>query len=364
MKIIFTLISCCFILSLQGCSSVGYYFDAVNGHLSILADQEAIKDIVQDETTSAALKSKLILATQARDFASSEMLLPDNDSYRYYSDIKRSYVVWNVIATEQFSIEARQWCFLVVGCVSYRGYFNKQDAQAYADELAQQGYDVNVSGAQAYSTLGWMDDPLLNTMIYQSEARLVGIIIHELAHQQVYINNDSSFNEAFATSVEIEGIKRWYKQKPSSDSDQKSNSFEAYIQTKKREVEFKTLLKTTQLKLEQLYSESSFKIAKNQTELKQQIFSDLQQDYVTLKKSWQNYSGYDKWMNQGLNNAHLALLATYYDKVPVFQAILNSVNNDLMQFYRTVSDIGDLPEPQREKRLSDYLHVKTQVVSD
>lgn len=336
---------------IASCSSVGYYFEAVNGHLSILAEQQAIKDILQEQDTTAELKSKLRLATQAREFASSEMKLPDNDSYRYYSDIKRPYVVWNVIATKPFSIEAKQWCFLVVGCVSYRGYFNKVDALNYAKSLQEKGYDVSVAGAQAYSTLGWLDDPLLSTMIQHNEARLVGLIIHELAHQQVYIDDDSSFNEAFASSVELEGVKRWFGRDAVALN---SKSYQDYLVTRKRTLEFKQLLKVTQQNLDNLYNTESFKNAENKKTLKAAVFSELQKQYRVLKKSWQGYKAYDVWMKRDLNNAHLALVATYFDKVPAFQAIMRSVDNNIERYYDTVEEIGDLPEVERNNRLSTY----------
>ena len=354
MKLLHPLLFSFLLLTLPACSSVGYYFDAVNGHLSILADQEPIKDILQNPDTSEELKSKLLLATKARNFASKEMLLPDNDSYRYYVDIKRPYVVWNVIATEKYSIKAQQWCFMVIGCVSYRGYFNLEDAKAFAKTLAAQGYDVNVAGAQAYSTLGWFDDPLLNTMIQHSEARIVGLIIHELAHQKIYINNDSSFNEAFATSVELEGIKRWFTRSINSSTNKQKQLYKEYLTSRKREVEFKHLLKSTQLKLEQLFDSSEFKNSKHQENLKKQIFTQLQVDYQKLKATWHNYSGYDNWMNQKLNNAHLALIATYHDKVPAFQAVLSSVDNNIERFYQRIKSISMMTEEKRNNRLAEY----------
>ncbi len=343
------------LVTVSGCSSLGYYFDAVNGHLSVLAEQQAIKDILQESDVTAELKAKLTLATQARDFASAEMKLPDNDSYRYYSDIKRPYVVWNVIATKPFSIKAKQWCFLVVGCVSYRGYFNKDDADNYAKSLKVAGYDVNVAGAKAYSTLGWLDDPLLNTMIQYNEARLVGLIIHELAHQQIYIDNDSSFNEAFASSVELEGVKRWFNRQTATSVIQSNfKSYQDYLVLQKRELEFKQLLKSTQQQLQDLFNSDTFKTSNKQKLLKAAVYNELQQNYRALKKSWQGYAGYDAWMKRDLNNAHLALVATYYDKVPAFQAILRSVNNNIENYYQTVEEIGGLSEPERNRRLNEY----------
>ncbi len=354
MKLLYPLLFSVIFLVLPGCSSIGYYFDAVNGHLNILAEQESIKDILQNPDTPEELKLKLILASDARDFASKVMLLPDNDSYRYYADIKRPYVVWNVIATEKYSIKAHQWCFMVIGCVSYRGYFNLEDAKSFAKTLAVQGYDVNVTGAQAYSTLGWFDDPLLNTMIQHSEARIVGLIIHELAHQKIYINNDSSFNEAFATSVELEGIKRWFTQTKKSTINKQKILYKAYLTSRKREVDFKQLLKSTQLKLEHLFASIEFKNSEHRENLKKQIFIQLQNDYQKLKHSWDNYSGYDSWMSKDLNNAHLALVATYYDKVPAFQAVLKSSNYNIKEFYQTVKVISEMSEVNRNNRLAEY----------
>ncbi len=360
MKIVFTLLLSLFVLCLSACSSIGYYYDAVNGHLTVLSEQESIREILQQPDLASSLRVKLELATQAREFASAELFLPDNDSYRYYSDIKRPYVVWNVIATQHYSITARQWCFLIVGCVSYRGYFNKADAQAYADTLVTQGYDVNVSGAQAYSTLGWLDDPLLSTMIKHNEARLVGLIFHELAHQQVYIDDDSSFNEAFATSVEIEGVRRWFKRQTTSDVVQTEKLYQQYLIARQHEIEFKQMLKSTQLKLETLFKSTVFKNSSNREVLKQQVFAQLQIDYRILKKSWQDYAGYDAWMKRDLNNAHLALVATYHDKVPAFLAVLKSVDSDIKKYYELVAIIGELPEKKRNQRLSSYQNLATE----
>ncbi len=360
MKLILPLILSIVFLSLAACSSIGYYYDAVNGHLTVLSEQESIREILQQPDLGSSLREKLVLATQAREFASTELLLPDNDSYRYYSDIKRPYVVWNVIATEQYSITARQWCFLIVGCVSYRGYFNKPDAKAYADTLVAQGYDVNISGAQAYSTLGWFDDPLLSTMIQHNEARLVGLIFHELAHQQVYIDDDSAFNEAFATSVEVEGVRRWFTRQTASESEQSKKAFKQYLIARQRTVEFKHMLKSTQLKLESLFKSKSFINSTNRVFLKQQVFNELQTDYQKLKKSWQGYVGYDQWMKRDLNNAHLALVATYYDKVPAFLAVLKSVDNDIKKYYELVATIGKLTVAKRNQRLSSYQNVATE----
>ena len=230
-----------------------------------------------------------------------------------------------------------------MGCLSYRGYFSKSDATSYANELKAEGYDVYVAGANAYSTLGWFDDPLLNTMMYKSEARRAGIIFHELAHQVVYIDDDSAFNEAFATTVEQEGIRRWMSIKG------RNKEYEAYLLNKQRGLEFTRLLKDSREKLKQLYSIKISDIAKR--EKKKKLFSLMQKKYEALKKSWGGKTDYDLWMAQELNNAHLSLIATYHDLVPTFQSMLKNESNNLKRFYAVVEKYGALDKKDRQNEL-------------
>lgn len=337
-------LSCLLLLPfVSACSTLGYYIDAINGHFELMSKQQPIDDLLEQESLDKELREKLTLAKSAREFASQYLSLPDNDSYRDYADIKRPYVVWNVIAAPAYSIQPKQWCFLFAGCINYRGYFNKKDAQDYAAELRQQGYDVYVAGARAYSTLGWFDDPLLNTMLYQSESRLVGIIFHELAHQRLYIDDDSSFNEAFASAVEQEGVKRWLSFR--------KEKYLAHIKSKNRDREFKQLLINTRSWLKNIYEGKHSEDRKAQ--LKQAAFDNLKAEYIELKRAWGGYGGYDKWMAQDLNNAHLALVATYHELVPAFQTLLKNNNNDLNAFYVAAEKLGRLPKKARTEALKN-----------
>ena len=334
-------------ITVSGCSSFGYYLDLIDGHNELLEQQKPIKTILADQQTTPKLRKLLETSQEIRDFASNNLHLPENDSYRKYADLKRPYAVWNVVAAAEFSTDAKKWCFLVVGCLSYRGYFTREAAEAYARELKKEGFDVYVAGANAYSTLGWFDDPLLNTMMYKSEARRAGIIFHELAHQVVYIDDDSAFNEAFATAVEDEGIRRWFKAKD------KQALYETYLINKKRDAELNALLKQTRDELKTVYAS---KLEANEMRAaKKQVFVNMQQHYQRLKKSWQGYSAYDKWMQQDLNNAHLLLISTYHDKVPMFQAMLKSENYDLKKFYRAVENLGKLEVAERNKKLNSII---------
>ena len=330
-------------LTVSACSSFGYYMDLMAGHSELMEQQKPIKEILADKEIKPKLRELLETSQNIRNFATKSLHLPENDSYRLYADLKRRYAVWNVVATKEFSTEPKKWCFLFVGCLNYRGYFSKDDATAYANELKKEGYDVFLAGAKAYSTLGWFDDPLLNTMMYKSEARRAGIIFHELAHQVVYIENDSAFNEAFATTVEEEGIRRWMLKSG------KEKEHQAHLRNKKRDTEINNLLQATREELKELYKikESD----KEKRENKKHAFLKMQNKYQQLKESWNGYNAYDHWMKQGLNNAHLLLISTYHELVPTFQAVLKKENNNLKSFYRAVEKLGENNKEERKNRL-------------
>lgn len=333
-----------------GCGTVSYYSHLINGHHALMEAEEDIEAVLADNKYNEAVRARLRRALEIRKFASAQLGLPDNDSYKTFVKLDRQYPVWNVIAAEKFSVRARQWCFLFAGCISYRGYFNEQDAGSKARELKAEGYDVYVSPAAAYSTLGWFDDPLLSSMLYKEDTRLAGIIFHELAHQKVYIDDDSSFNEAFATAVELEGVRRWL----GSQGDKQG--VERYRQYKQRQREFNDLLQATRDRLKALYKSNKSESVK--LEQKSAIIAGMKKEYRKLKKRWGGYDGYDKWMLRDINNAHLALVATYHELVPAFETLLRQQNNDLTKFYVEVEKTARLTGSERAKlfnRLSQRL---------
>ncbi len=346
----------CCAVTVAGCSTAGYYGQLAQGHLALMSSREPIAKALQRDDLQPELRAQLTLAQRARDFASRQLRLPDNDSYRTYTDLGRPYAVWNVVATPALSLEPKTWCFLVVGCLSYRGYFERSDAEAFASQLADEGYDVSVSGARAYSTLGWFEDPLLNTMLGRGEATLVGLIVHELAHQQLYIDDDSTFNESFATAVEREGVRRWFEQ--SGDA----NAHEQYLASKRRKEEFQALLAWGRAQLGVVYTSALSDTEKLQR--KSDVFMQLRQRYAELKQGWDGYSGYDTWMAQELNNAHLALAATYHELVPAFTALLEASGYDMAAFYRAAADIAALPMTQRRDAMARYTIVAEPALSE
>jgi len=334
---------------MQGCSSLAYYWEKIQGHTEILSKQEPVQEVIDNPKTPDKVRQKLISTQKARVFASEVLQLPDNDSYKNYVDLKQDYVVWTVVATPPYSIKAKQWCFFIVGCLSYKGYFSEQDAEASAKELKAENMDVYVSGTKAYSTLGWFDDPLLSTMLYNSEAYRVGIIFHELAHQKMYVEDDTSFNEGFASTVELEGIQAWFSR------DTKKEEYKRYIIFRERDDAFKKLLQATREELKQAYSLNLDSKAMHENKIK--IFNELQLAYKKLKEQWRGYSGYDKWMSQDLNNAHLALIATYNDHIPAFRKLFKNVNNDYELFYQQVEKISELDKDKRSEELNKLMKI-------
>jgi len=324
---------------------LGYYGQSIGGQWEVWDKSKPIDEILASSDTADPLREKLQMVLDIRDFASSELALPDNDSYRSYADLQRPFVVWNVFATKPFELNLKRWCFPFAGCVGYRGYFAQTDAQAFADQLAAaEGLDVYIGGVAAYSTLGWFDDPLLNTVLQRSPARIAGLIFHELAHQQLYVEGDTAFNEGFATTVQLEGVRRWLEKQGSQQQRQD------YAQFQQRQDEFVVLVTDVRDQLQALYAETL-----DETEMqarKTAIQVELRQQYQQLKKQWGGYAGYDTWFAQDLNNAQLAAVTTYRDHVPVFQRLLAGKQGDMAAFYRACVVLGEMSAVERKLALA------------
>ena len=327
---------------LAGCSNFGYYMQSIDGQFKVMRARQPIADVIADASTPPALKARLERAIAIRDFASRELKLPDNPSYRSYVDLKRPYMVWNIFAAGEFSIEPKKWCFLFVGCVGYRGYFAQDNAEAYARELRAEGLDVFVGGVPAFSTLGWFDDPVLNTFIGYPEHGLARLIFHELAHQIVYVRGDSEFNESFAVAVEIEGVRRWIAR--NGDEDMRAG----FLRAQQQREQFGGLMLKYRSELGALYRT---RIAPDaMRERKAAVFVALKQDYERLKTEWGGFKGYDRFFD-GINNAHLASVAIYNALVPQFQQMLAKHNGDLGAFYAEVKELAALNKDERAARL-------------
>lgn len=349
------LLLCC-AAALSGCSTASYYWQSIHGHLAVMQAAQPVDTLLADEATPPSLKDRLRLAQRIREFASDELALPDNASYRRYADLKRPAVVWNVVAAPPYSLQLKTWCFAVVGCVGYRGYYSEADAKALAEQVKAEGFEVNVYGVPAYSTLGYMNwaggDPLLSTFIAYPEGELARMIFHELAHQVLYVKDDTVFNESFATAVERIGGRLWLEKNGSAAAKKE------YAELDSRRREFRALTLRTRSRLAEVYKQNSTLAGKESTQdatkviadQKHQVMQQLRAEYGELKVSWGGFAGYDRFIAQA-NNASLGIQAAYDDLVPQFEAVFEKRGGNWQSFYQSIREIAPLPKDERRAAL-------------
>jgi len=340
------------ILALSGCQTIRFYSQAVAGQYEILAHQTSIDELIMEPGTDPKLKAQLELVLKIRQFAAQELKLRPGGSYFKYADLHRPFVVWNVNVAPPLSLEPKMWWFPIVGKASYRGYFSQAAARRYAAMWEKQGWDACVGDVPTYSTLGWFKDPLLNTFIFESEADLADTIFHELTHERLFIAGDTDFNEAFATMVAQEGVRRWFEASPNP------RGYERYEEGLRHDNDFVKLIMATRDELQRVYDDARLPEAA-QFQRKAEIIAQMRADYAKLKESWGvSKSGYDDWFAEPVNNAQLNTVASYYDLVPAFQAVLRAQGGDLKKFYKAVGDLANKPLPKRHAALRLYLKAK------
>ena len=305
--------------ALPGC----YYMQAAKGQWELTRKRQPIEDVLASEDTSPELAARLQLVQEARQFAIDELGLPDNDTYRTYADIEREYVVWNVFAAPEFSVQPKTWCFPIVGCVSYRGYFAREDAEREAGRLAEQGYDVAVGGVAAYSTLGKLRDPVLSSMMNWDDVQLVGVLFHELAHQLLYVRDDTAFNESFATAVEEFGVLRWLQSRGLQAAT------DEYLARRLVRQDLMSLVAIARDDLEAIYAADTHSDGKRAA--KSARLATLRQDGAArLREAGRDP---DYWLGRELNNARLVTMTLYEGRLPEFRALLESCGGDIECFY-------------------------------
>lgn len=317
------------LILLSGCSSIGHLAQGARGHLALMSQRVPIDKAIQNQDFSKKRREQIKQVLSIRRFAHEKLKLPKNNSYTSYVDLKREAVSWNVIATPKYSISPIKTCFPVVGCVSYLLYFSKERAEYEAEKLNKLGHDTHIIASPAYSTMGWFDDPIVSTMFKGDISSVAQVVFHELAHQKLIRKNDSAFNEAFASTIGEQGTRLWLnKYHPEKNK--------AYREYRQKRWQFFNVLLLTRQKLETLY-----KMGITEAEMqkgKQRILSNLKDKYTQLKKSWNGDKRYDAWFNKHpINNAKLAVIGVYYQKVPEFTQKLKNLNYDFEKFYEYYS---------------------------
>ena len=338
--IIFVL-GCC--IAISGCSQTGYYYQAAKGQLSLLSQRTPVKQLIQDPETSEKLRQRLQLADRMRRFALDALQLSDNPGFTSYADIGRPYVTWNVVAAPAYSLTPETWCFPIAGCVSYKGYFKKSDAEEFEKTLLSEEKDTLVYGVSAYSTLGWFADPLLNTFIHYQENDLAALIFHELGHQVVYVKDDTDFNEAFATAVETILLKKWLIEQGNQIAiDERAEKEEKQNKITELVLRYREKLRTA-------YSGPTAE------QDKPRLFAELKQEYEKVKQRGQGTRYYDWWFSRPLDNADLLTVSTYYQLVPDFLKLYEKSNSDLAVFLDEVKNLKNMERAKRRQFIASKM---------
>lgn len=326
------------------CGSLGYYAQAAGGGLEIVCKRRPIARLLADPGLEAGLRHQLRSVLEMRQFAVAALSLPDNGSYRSCADLGRPYASWTVVVAPELSLTPHEWCFPVAGCVTYRGYFSRPAAERFAARWAARGYDVDVGGVAAFSTLGWLDDPVLNTFLGLPEADLAGLLFHELAHQVVYVRDDTAFNESFATAVEQAGVERWLASRG------RATEIAAYHAGRAREEEVSLLIDGARERLAAVYAAPETDDWKRRR--KAEVLAELRAAYLRLAAGWGS-APHAGWFETGLDNARLASFSAYHELVPGFEALLGREDGDLGRFFERVRRLAELPAESRRRELGE-----------
>lgn len=326
---------------MSSCASPAYYWQAASGHFALMHARQPVDEALEHGTVDEFTAEKLQLSRQIIAFAIDQLGLPDNGSYTEFVVTGQDAVVWNVVAAPEFSLQAKQWCFPVSGCVPYRGYFAEDKAGAFADKLEKREYEVTVSPAIAYSTLGWFDDPLLDTMWSRSDARFAAYIIHELAHQQLYLKGDSRFNESYASFVELVGVQQWLR----SLEDQVA--LQQWLELEEAEGDFTELMQVTRNELEEVYASGEEPDELRARKLT--VFERMEDSYGRIRDSkWDGRDYFGGWFLKPPNNARFALLDTYQGGNCAFRQLFVEAGEDMKVFHGLASEKSRLPDGERQ----------------
>jgi predicted aminopeptidase len=353
-RIIIAVVLLAVLVAVTGCKTIGFYAQAIKGQYQLFAAREPMSKLAEDPRTPEELKQRFELVNDIRQFAERELALPVRGHYKAYADVGRPFVLWNVQAAPEFSMQPKRWWYPLVGRQKYRGYFQHASATNYAAALRRGGKDVFVGGVQAYSTLGWFKEPVLNTFIFDPDPMVAELIFHELSHQEVFARGDTDFNEAFATTVGQEGARRWLKARGRLDE------LATYERDLARNEQFVSLVLETRAELEKLYGDrrtredeiratDAFKDVPREEmrRRKTEVYEKLKSRYEDLKAEWDGDTSYDLWFSRQLNNAKLNSVAAYYRLVPGFEALLELNDGDLKEFYAAAQRLADMPRKER-----------------
>lgn len=320
---------------------MGYYAHLGWGGARLVGGGKKVERLLERSDTPVELRERLETAGELLAFAESELVLPAGKKYRKYLDLGRPFVVWNVVAAPELSLAPEIWCFPIAGCVSYRGYFSPKKANAFGKKMEERGFDVSVGGVRAFSSLGWLKDRLLNTFLFSEDVALAEILFHELAHSVVYVQDDTSFNESFATFVERVGVETWLGREVASDSLRSARERWA------EEDEIRDVLNRYRGEMSVLYESTSDREEK--LRLKDETFARLQTELAEV--AGEGDAPVTSWSRWRLNNADLAASGAYNEWVPAFERLFKRNDREFGSFYDSVRCLAELEIDQRRLML-------------
>lgn len=340
------IISIALLLLLTGCADLGYYWHNANGHLAVMNQRVDIDELLADDQLDAGLRDRLLLVHEIRRFSVERLDLPANDSYLSYVELDQPYVVQNIFAAPEFSTRLYEWCYPVIGCASYRGYYDEPRMLAYSDDLKSMGLEVYIGKVSAYSTLGWFDDPVLSSFVNWPDYRLAGLLFHELTHQQIYIDNDTTFNESLASAVQQVGTELWLKSRQQNDQLEQLTSWSRYRD------EVIALIGSTREQLAKIYARGSDAASKRRN--KALMFIEAREAHTEIAARHGVKGGYTHWFAGELNNAKIGSVAAYNSLTPAFINMIRAFNLDFTPFYKYVQKVGDLEKSARDSCLKAW----------
>ena len=340
------LISIPLLLLLSGCADLGYYWHSTRGHLAVMSQRVDIEELLQDPSQEASLQQRLELVQAIRRFSVERLALPDNGSYLSYVELDRPYVIQNLFAAPEFSTRLHRWCYPIVGCASYRGYYDETRLQAYIDELEAQGLETHVGKVSAYSTLGWFDDPVLSSFIHWPEYRLAGLIFHELTHQQIYIDDDTTFNESLASAVQQVGTRLWLEYRKRDDV---VLAFERWLAYRDETI---ALIQSTRDELAAIYARDTDDEDKRAA--KAGVFVVAREAHAAIARRHGIDGGFNRWFEEPLNNAKIGSVAAYHSQAAAFIRMIDAHGLDFAGFYRYVEKLGRLEKSDRDRCINAW----------